>query len=123
MLVKNVFARLYQRDAIGFYFLDCIFRFIFDKLHEYDIFISVWHQKVWFRDLVPEPQCLSHLCYRLNRCDLTAKSCVGLASSILKSSSSNLTVLDLSHNDIKDAGVEKIAESLRSKCCRLEVLK
>ncbi|CAL8259566.1 unnamed protein product, partial [Gadus morhua 'NCC'] len=59
----------------------------------------------------------------LNRCDLTAKSCVGLASSILKSSSSNLTVLDLSHNDIKDAGVEKIAESLRSKCCRLEVLK
>ncbi|XP_056454134.1 uncharacterized protein LOC130388684 isoform X2 [Gadus chalcogrammus] len=59
----------------------------------------------------------------LNRCDLTARSCEGLASSILKSSSSNLTVLDLSHNDIKDAGVEKLAESLRSKCCRLEVLK
>ncbi|CAL8368651.1 unnamed protein product [Lota lota] len=59
----------------------------------------------------------------LSWCDLTAKSCEGLASSILTSSSSNLTVLDLSHNDITDAGVEKLAECLRSKCCRLEVLK
>ncbi|KAK0151065.1 NLR family CARD domain-containing protein 3 [Merluccius polli] len=55
--------------------------------------------------------------------DLTAKSCASLASSILTSSSSNLTVLDLSHNDIKDTGVEKLAEGLKSKCCRLEILK
>ena len=61
--------------------------------------------------------------HRLSWCELSEESCKGLTSSVLSSASSNLTVLDLSHNDLLDSGVEKLAEGLRSLHCKLEVLK
>uniref|UniRef100_A0A671YPZ5 NACHT domain-containing protein n=2 Tax=Sparus aurata TaxID=8175 RepID=A0A671YPZ5_SPAAU len=59
----------------------------------------------------------------LSWCELSEESCKGLKSSVLSSPSSNLTVLDLSHNDLLDSGVEKLADDLKSPCCKLEVLK
>ncbi|KAM8755050.1 uncharacterized protein AB9X84_011658 isoform 2-T2 [Acanthopagrus schlegelii] len=59
----------------------------------------------------------------LSWCELSEESCRGLTSSVLSSASSNLTVLDLSHNDLLDSGVEKLADGLKSLHCKLEVLK
>ncbi|XP_073326310.1 uncharacterized protein [Pagrus major] len=59
----------------------------------------------------------------LSWCELSEESCKGLTSSVLSSTSSNLTVLDLSHNDLLDSGVEKLADGLKSIHCKLEVLK
>ncbi|XP_065817588.1 uncharacterized protein [Labrus bergylta] len=59
----------------------------------------------------------------LSWCELTAESCKGLLSSVLNSASSNLTELDLSHNDLLDTGVKLIAEGLMSLHCKLEILK
>uniref|UniRef100_A0A3Q3G4G9 FISNA domain-containing protein n=1 Tax=Labrus bergylta TaxID=56723 RepID=A0A3Q3G4G9_9LABR len=61
--------------------------------------------------------------HRLSWCELTAESCKGLLSSVLNSASSNLTELDLSHNDLLDTGVKLIAEGLMSLHCKLEILK
>ncbi|XP_044036453.1 NLR family CARD domain-containing protein 3-like isoform X3 [Siniperca chuatsi] len=59
----------------------------------------------------------------LSWCDLHEESCRGLSSSVLSSASSNLTELDLSHNDLKDSGVQILAEGLKSIHCKLEILK
>ncbi|XP_030277825.1 uncharacterized protein LOC115584505 [Sparus aurata] len=59
----------------------------------------------------------------LSWCELSEESCKGLTSSVLRSVSSNLTVLDLSHNDLLDSGVVKLADGLKSLHCKLEVLK
>ncbi|XP_073327303.1 uncharacterized protein [Pagrus major] len=59
----------------------------------------------------------------LSWCELSEESCKGLTYSVLSSASSNLTVLDLSHNDLLDSGVEKLADGLKSIHCKLEVLK
>ncbi|XP_071758885.2 protein NLRC3-like [Centroberyx gerrardi] len=59
----------------------------------------------------------------LSWCDLSMEACAGLASSVLRSCSSNLTELDLSHNDLLDSGVELLSGGLKSLHCRLEILK
>ncbi|XP_061592586.1 uncharacterized protein LOC133457383 isoform X2 [Cololabis saira] len=59
----------------------------------------------------------------LSWCELTEKCCSGLKSSVLCSASSNLTELDLSHNDLLDSGVEQVAEGLKSIHCKLVALK
>ncbi|KAM3618427.1 uncharacterized protein V6R79_020155 [Siganus canaliculatus] len=59
----------------------------------------------------------------LSWCELSEESCLGLSSSVLSYASSNLTELDLSHNDLKDSGVEKLADGLKSIHCKLEILK
>ncbi|XP_042263833.1 uncharacterized protein LOC121895070 [Thunnus maccoyii] len=59
----------------------------------------------------------------LSWCELSEKSCKSLSSSVLKSASSNLTELDLSHNDLLDSGVQQLANGLKSLQCKLEILK
>ncbi|KAK7938493.1 hypothetical protein WMY93_001819 [Mugilogobius chulae] len=53
-------------------------------------------------------------------CGLSPHSC-GPLSSVL--SSSSLTHLDLSHNDLQDSGVELLCEGLKSAPCRLHTLR
>ncbi|KAK7886607.1 hypothetical protein WMY93_026228 [Mugilogobius chulae] len=52
-------------------------------------------------------------------CGLSSHSCGPLASVL---SSSSLTHLDLSHNDLQDSGVELLCDGLKSAPCRLETL-
>ncbi|XP_044208926.1 NLR family CARD domain-containing protein 3-like [Thunnus albacares] len=59
----------------------------------------------------------------LSWCELSHESCKGLSSSVLRSASSNLTELDLSHNDLLDSGVQLLADGLESLQCKLEILK
>ncbi|XP_067447796.1 uncharacterized protein [Thunnus thynnus] len=59
----------------------------------------------------------------LSWCELSEESCKGLSSSVLKSASSNLTELDLSHSDLLDSGVQQLANGLKSLQCKLEILK
>ncbi|XP_068589349.1 uncharacterized protein [Cebidichthys violaceus] len=59
----------------------------------------------------------------LSWCELSEESCRGLASSVFCSPSGNLTNLDLSHNDVLDSGVQRLAEGLQSLHCKLEILK
>ncbi|KAM4738052.1 NACHT, LRR and PYD domains-containing protein 3-like [Anableps anableps] len=58
----------------------------------------------------------------LSWCELSEESCRSLKSEVLSSASSNLTELDLSHNDLLDSGVQLLAEGLKSLYCKLEVL-
>ncbi|KAK7879793.1 hypothetical protein WMY93_033535 [Mugilogobius chulae] len=53
-------------------------------------------------------------------CGLSPHSCGPLASVL---SSSSLTHLDLSHNDLQDSGVELLCEGLKSAPCRLHTLR
>ncbi|KAK7886605.1 hypothetical protein WMY93_026226 [Mugilogobius chulae] len=53
-------------------------------------------------------------------CGLSPHSCGPLASVL---SSSSLTHLDLSHNDLQDSGVELLCDGLKSAPCRLETLR
>ncbi|KAK7877037.1 hypothetical protein WMY93_032255 [Mugilogobius chulae] len=56
----------------------------------------------------------------LSSCGLSPHSCGPLASVL---SSSSLTHLDLSHNDLQDSGVELLCEGLKSAPCRLHTLR
>ncbi|XP_055019322.1 protein NLRC3-like isoform X2 [Boleophthalmus pectinirostris] len=53
-------------------------------------------------------------------CGLSPYSCGPLVSVL---SSSSLTHLDLSHNDLQDLGVEELSSGLKSAPCRLETLR
>ncbi|KAK7944629.1 hypothetical protein WMY93_000357 [Mugilogobius chulae] len=56
----------------------------------------------------------------LSLCGLSPHCCGPLASVL---SSSSLTHLDLSHNDLQDSGVELLCDWLKSAPCRLETLR
>ncbi|XP_036439149.1 LOW QUALITY PROTEIN: NACHT, LRR and PYD domains-containing protein 3-like [Colossoma macropomum] len=58
---------------------------------------------------------------RLGWCKLSADSCEMLTS--VFSSSSPLTELDLSNNDLQDSGVKFLSAGLESPSCKLEVLR
>uniref|UniRef100_A0AAY5KHT4 B30.2/SPRY domain-containing protein n=1 Tax=Esox lucius TaxID=8010 RepID=A0AAY5KHT4_ESOLU len=58
----------------------------------------------------------------LSGCRITEKGCASLVSA-LKSNPSHLKELDLSNNDLKDTGVEKISALLKDPQCRLETLR
>ncbi|XP_072321956.1 NACHT, LRR and PYD domains-containing protein 12-like [Eucyclogobius newberryi] len=57
---------------------------------------------------------------RLRTCGLSSLSCGPLASVL---SSSSLTHLDLSLNDLQDSGVELLCDGLKSAPCRLDTLR
>ena len=69
--------------------------------------------------------CNNQMCHdvspRLESCSLTEKSCAALASAA-RSTSSNLKELDLSHNELHDAGVQHLSDLLKSPHCKLEKL-
>ncbi|XP_062418185.1 protein NLRC3-like, partial [Pungitius pungitius] len=58
----------------------------------------------------------------LDGCNLSERSCEAL-SSVLSSQSSSLRDLDLSNNDINDAGVKHLSAGLESPHCDLETLR
>ncbi|XP_033846702.1 NLR family CARD domain-containing protein 3-like [Periophthalmus magnuspinnatus] len=58
----------------------------------------------------------------LSCCNLSERSCEAL-SSVLRSQSSSLRVLDLNHNDLKDSGLEMLSVGLKSPHCKLEQLR
>ncbi|MEQ2307028.1 hypothetical protein AMECASPLE_014058 [Ameca splendens] len=58
----------------------------------------------------------------LNQCKL-GKSCCAALASIFKSGSSQLNILDLSLNNLKDAGVVLLVAGLTSPNCKLEILR
>lgn len=70
-------------------------------------------------------QCFFTLCslfFRLSVCNLSQRSCEAL-STVLSSQSCSLTELDLSENDIEDAGVKLLSAALNSTHCILETLR
>ncbi|XP_030576333.1 NACHT, LRR and PYD domains-containing protein 3-like [Archocentrus centrarchus] len=58
----------------------------------------------------------------LNCCNLTENCCKSLASA-LSSTSSHLTVLDLSENKLRDSGVKLLSAGLNSPHCKLKSLR
>ena len=60
--------------------------------------------------------------FRLSGCNLSERCCE-LLSSIISASSSSLRELDLSNNDVKDLGVQKLSVGLGSQDCSLEILR
>ncbi|KAI2650622.1 NLR family CARD domain-containing protein 3 [Labeo rohita] len=58
---------------------------------------------------------------KLSKCVLTKESCSALAS-VLSSDSSSLKQLDLSNNNLQDAGVKILSDGLKENC-KLEVLR
>lgn len=72
---------------------------------------------------VNKQKCL-HVYYlsRLNRCNLTENCCEVLASA-LSSTSSHLTELDLSDNNLKDSGVKLLSVGFGSPHCKLKSLR
>ncbi|XP_048088034.1 uncharacterized protein LOC125286794 isoform X6 [Alosa alosa] len=58
----------------------------------------------------------------LDNCNLTLESCSALAT-VLSSSSTSLKELNLSNNEIKDSGVQVLAEKLGNPQCKLESLR
>uniref|UniRef100_A0A3P8ZBX6 Uncharacterized protein n=1 Tax=Esox lucius TaxID=8010 RepID=A0A3P8ZBX6_ESOLU len=59
---------------------------------------------------------------KLSGCGITEDGCVSLVSA-LKSNPSHLKELDLSNNDLKNTGVEKLSALLKDPQCRLETLR
>ncbi|KAA0719457.1 NLR family CARD domain-containing protein 3 CARD15-like protein [Triplophysa tibetana] len=57
----------------------------------------------------------------LRVCNLTEKSCSSLAS-VLRSNSSSLTELNLSHNKLNDSGVKLLSDGLKNTNCKLTTL-
>ncbi|TWW59966.1 Neoverrucotoxin subunit beta [Takifugu flavidus] len=60
--------------------------------------------------------------FRLSDCNLRERSCEAL-SPVLSASSSSLLELDLSHNDLRDSGLNKLSVGLKSPNCRLKILR
>ncbi|XP_015256478.1 PREDICTED: protein NLRC3-like [Cyprinodon variegatus] len=58
----------------------------------------------------------------LNYCNLSERSCEGLAS-VLSSQSSNLREMDLSNNKLQDSGIELLSSGLKSPDCKMENLR
>ncbi|XP_048104153.1 NACHT, LRR and PYD domains-containing protein 3-like [Alosa alosa] len=58
---------------------------------------------------------------RLSECTLSEKSC-GIVATVLQSPNS-LIELDLSHNDLRDSGVQLISTGLYSSHCKLQALR
>uniref|UniRef100_A0A3P9AL34 B30.2/SPRY domain-containing protein n=2 Tax=Esox lucius TaxID=8010 RepID=A0A3P9AL34_ESOLU len=71
--------------------------------------------------LMEDPQCRLET-LRLSGCGITEEGCASLVSA-LKSNPSHLKELDLSNNDLKDTGVEKLSALLKDPQCRLETLR
>ncbi|KAL0992652.1 hypothetical protein UPYG_G00096220 [Umbra pygmaea] len=67
-----------------------------------------------------DPQCRLEI-LRLSGCLVTEEGCASLASSL--KSNSHLRELDLSNNDLKDAGVKLLSAGLEDPECKLETLK
>uniref|UniRef100_A0A3Q3AY72 B30.2/SPRY domain-containing protein n=1 Tax=Kryptolebias marmoratus TaxID=37003 RepID=A0A3Q3AY72_KRYMA len=70
-------------------------------------------------------QLLAHACpgvLRLSVCSLSESCCAAL-SSVFSCPSTRLKELDLSNNNLRDAGVKLLSAGLQSSCCRLEVLR
>ncbi|KAM4719045.1 NACHT, LRR and PYD domains-containing protein 12-like [Anableps anableps] len=59
---------------------------------------------------------------RLKRCRLTELSCASLVSA-LKSNPSHLTELDLSENNLKNAGVKELCDFLQNPVCKIQILR
>ncbi|XP_072552361.1 NACHT, LRR and PYD domains-containing protein 3-like [Salminus brasiliensis] len=68
-----------------------------------------------------DPQCKLKM-LRLCECNLTEKSCISLVS-VLMSSTSCLTELDLSNNKLQDSGIKLISVGLESPHCKVEILR
>ena len=60
--------------------------------------------------------------FRLSGCNLSERSCEVL-SSVLRSQSSSLRMLDLSNNDLHDSGVKLLYAGLGSPHCTLDTLR
>uniref|UniRef100_A0A8C9RSM2 NACHT domain-containing protein n=1 Tax=Scleropages formosus TaxID=113540 RepID=A0A8C9RSM2_SCLFO len=58
---------------------------------------------------------------RLISCSLTERCCEALASTL--SSESNLRVLDLSNNDLRDSGLELLSAGIGNQHCKLDTLR
>ncbi|XP_061571874.1 NLR family CARD domain-containing protein 3-like [Cololabis saira] len=58
----------------------------------------------------------------LSGCNLSEVSCAAL-SSVLSSRSCSLTELDLSNNDLRDSGVQRLCDGLQRPQCKLESLR
>ncbi len=58
---------------------------------------------------------------RLRCCGVTDEGCAAL-SSVLRSNSSHLRDLDLTGNNVGDAGLKMISDGLKDPCCKLEKL-
>uniref|UniRef100_A0A3P8Y3Q8 NACHT LRR and PYD domain-containing protein n=1 Tax=Esox lucius TaxID=8010 RepID=A0A3P8Y3Q8_ESOLU len=71
--------------------------------------------------LIEDPQCRLET-LRLSGCGITEEGCASLVSA-LNSNPSHLKELDLSYNDLKDTGVEKLSVLLKDPQCRLETLR
>ncbi|XP_062395994.1 NACHT, LRR and PYD domains-containing protein 12-like [Sardina pilchardus] len=67
-----------------------------------------------------DPQCKLEI-LRLAGCKLTEESCKAVASAL--QSLVSLTELDLSHNDLKDSGVQLLSIGLSSPHCKLQTLR
>ncbi|XP_072306311.1 uncharacterized protein [Eucyclogobius newberryi] len=68
--------------------------------------------------------CTSKVHYHiwLSWCGLSERAS-GALSNILTSPCSNLTELDLSHNELMDSGVEKVSDGLKYPHCKLKILR
>ncbi len=58
---------------------------------------------------------------RLSDCGITAECCAAMRS-VLRSNSSHLRELDLTNNNVGDAGLKMLSDGLKDPRCKLEKL-